>query len=624
MLNIELQCCGLFMLLILLRLFVQESGLRLSSRRLYLFALISSIACLTLDIVSIVGIYCEKHHLIPRILAVIICKLYVMSLAFQTYQGFLYAAGEFFAGNSHKKIRTGYLIWLIVGEAAIALLPIDFLIDGRVVYSFGMSTAATYAVTIVFIISTIVAAFRENNMTSRRRKRAILIWQFTWLLAALIQLLNPGLLLVGFATALGMMILYAELENPHEGIDRMTGLFTANALTDYVNDAFGHGVVFSSVHIHIEQNMRDPDPEKRKSFLIWLAYYLGGFKKIYAYRSKENELVLLSEKTSGFMRDYRRIADAITQECGSAFHVSFFLAPESNAFKDAQEYFRIFSYYDAEAENRGEIVINKESIDHFRDYARAKELVESALEENRVEVFYQPFYNTKTGSFTAAEALVRIRDEDGMLIPPGRFIPAAEENGLIIPLGVEIFRQVCDFLSTGKPQEMGIEVIEVNLSIAQFDDVDPTAFVTDVMERYKIDPRLINLEITETASAKAKKIILKNMQKLINLGVQFALDDFGTGRSNLDYFLEMPVDIIKFDYTFTQGYFKDEKAKTVIESTISMMHKMGMEIVSEGVETKDQFESMVALGVEYIQGFYFSKPLQEKDFISFLEGAKAT
>ena len=109
------------------------------------------------------------------------------------------------------------------------------------------------------------------------------------------------------------------------------------------------------------------------------------------------------------------------------------------------------------------------------------------------------------------------------------------------------------------------------------------------------------------------------MVKLIQAGVNFSLDDFGTGRSNLDYFVEMPVDIIKFDFSFTQKYFTSEKARFVMESVIELMHRMNLVIVSEGVETKEQFDAMCALGVEYIQGFYFSKPIPRDEFVEFLQ-----
>jgi EAL domain-containing protein (putative c-di-GMP-specific phosphodiesterase class I) len=204
-------------------------------------------------------------------------------------------------------------------------------------------------------------------------------------------------------------------------------------------------------------------------------------------------------------------------------------------------------------------------------------------------------------------------------VPPGEFIPVAEDNGLIVPLGIEIFRQVCQFLSTGAPQERGLEYIEVNLSVAQFDQESPADFVQRIMSGYNVDSRWINLEITETASSSAKQVLLKNMNKLIQKGVHFSLDDFGTGRSNLDYFVEMPVNIIKFDYSFIQGYFKSLKARYVVESMVELMRKMGLPVVAEGVETREQLETMRQLGVSYVQGFYFSRPVPKDDFLAFLD-----
>lgn len=236
-----------------------------------------------------------------------------------------------------------------------------------------------------------------------------------------------------------------------------------------------------------------------------------------------------------------------------------------------------------------------------------------------MEVFFQPMYNVDLQKFTTAEALVRIRDNYGKIVPPGKFIPVAEENGLIIPLGEEIFRQVCKLLASGEPTRLGIEYIEVNLSVAQFDQENLAEIFFEIADEYGVDSAVINLEITETASTSAKLVLLNNMKKFLAKGVRFSLDDFGTGRSNLDYFIEMPVDIIKFDYKFTQSYFTNPKTKEVMESVIGMFHRMGMKIVSEGVETKEQFDAMCKLGINYIQGFYFSKPLPKNEFLDFLK-----
>lgn len=128
----------------------------------------------------------------------------------------------------------------------------------------------------------------------------------------------------------------------------------------------------------------------------------------------------------------------------------------------------------------------------------------------------------------------------------------------------------------------------------------------------------INLEITETGSIKARNILLRNMQRLIEYGVCFSLDDFGNGESNLNYIVDMPVEIIKFDRDMTQAYFNKEKAKFVMSAARNMIQEMGLHIVSEGVETREQFEHLAKIGIDYIQGYYFSKPLPAEEFLAFV------
>jgi EAL domain-containing protein (putative c-di-GMP-specific phosphodiesterase class I) len=155
--------------------------------------------------------------------------------------------------------------------------------------------------------------------------------------------------------------------------------------------------------------------------------------------------------------------------------------------------------------------------------------------------------------------------------------------------------------------------------VAQFDYENPTSFVKKHIEEYNIDPSSINLEITETADTGLKHLLNLNIEKLRAIGVTFSLDDFGTGRSNLDYFVDMPAQNIKFDLKFTQGYFTNDRIKHVMEGMVNIVHNMDMKIVSEGVETKEQLDAMVSLGIDYIQGYYFSRPITSTEFMEFLK-----
>ena len=622
--NIELQSCGLAMLLVLLVSFLKEKRLDLSSRRLFFWALISCLVCIAMDILSILGIHWTVYGTFPAEAARLLCKLYVISLLLLCYQGFLYSAGEFFAARDHRGLRLASRVLFFAACAAVVFLPIRYRMAGRLVYSYGPAVSVAYVAALIFIFSTIAMAFQATDHTAVRRRRCILLWQGLWLLAAVIQLLNPELLLASFAASFGMMLIYAELENPYEGLDRMTGQFTANALTSYVMDLYRHDRRFSSMHIRVEYRNQNVDPETERTAMLRISGFLNQDRDAYVFRQSDDEFTVIYRSRERMEAAYARAAAGLDEAVSLPVKLWYTLIPDSGILRSPEEFLRFHHYNEKDAANRQDCVtVDEEAVERMREYLRVQDMITQALREERVEVFYQPIYHLGRQRFTAAEALVRIRARDGSLVSPTVFIPIAEENGLIIPLGIEIFRQVCAFLSTGRAQRLGLEYVEVNLSIAQFDSINPAQFVQSTMEQYHVRSDWINLEITETASISAKQAVLYNMDKLLKSGIRFSLDDFGTGRSNLDYFVEMPVDVIKFDYSFTQGYFKSVKARYVVESMVDLMHRMGLSIVAEGVETKEQLQVMQRLGVTYIQGFYFAHPLPEAEFLQFLETRNA-
>ena len=139
-----------------------------------------------------------------------------------------------------------------------------------------------------------------------------------------------------------------------------------------------------------------------------------------------------------------------------------------------------------------------------------------------------------------------------------------------------------------------------------------------IINEYGIDTKYINLEITETGSIESRQILLDNMSELRKSGISFSLDDFGTGNSNLNYIMDMPVDIVKFDKEMTKSYFKNEKSQYIMDAAMHMIKGLKLKIVAEGIETEYQFNTMNNLGIDYIQGYYFSKPIPEDEFIEFV------
>lgn len=193
---------------------------------------------------------------------------------------------------------------------------------------------------------------------------------------------------------------------------------------------------------------------------------------------------------------------------------------------------------------------------------------------------------------------------------------------MILRLGEIVFEKVCQFIRRYPLEQYGLHYIEVNLSVVQCSYEDLAQDYIRIMKKYEVSPNKINLEITESASTNAKKTLLGNMEELMEYGVKFSLDDFGTGQSNLNYIVEMPVNIVKFDRSMISAYFENGKAKYVMDAAMHMIRGMRLKIVSEGIETKEQYDTMKELGIHYIQGYYFSKPLAVEAFVEFIQNSR--
>ncbi|MBP5608271.1 MAG: EAL domain-containing protein [Lachnospiraceae bacterium] len=616
--NIELQCCALFIIFTIFVMFFREKKLDLMNRRLFLRAIHACFACLIFDILSIVMINMSVNDGFSPAITIITCKVYIMLLVMQGYFGYLYAATSMLPGKAvwAKTLKLIFHIIFVAGEGLVLILPLNYELDGRIVYTHGASAVMAYLLCAVYIISTIITTVAYRKVMPGRRLAAMFLWQGIWLLAAAIQFAVPQILLVGFASAFGMVILYIQLENPSEYIDGTTGLFTTNALSVYVFDRYKYGRRFSMFTAKIHYLTAFVEFDMEQDAVTRTARALIALGPEPAFRIDDDTFcVVYDDKDRMFemAKNIKKQKDAVKDLPAKG---TYLLIPDSMEMSGPDEFFRFLHTY---LENEQEITIaDKELIGRLREQNSIKELIDDALSNDRVEVFYQPFYNVKKSCFNVAEALVRIRKEDGEIVPPGVFIPVAEETGQIIRLGMRVFEKVCRFLSSQKAQEYGLEQIEINVSAAQFDYENPARFVIQYMEEYDIKPEWINLEITETAAARNREVMLLNMEKLIERGVTFSLDDFGTGRSNLEYFINMPVSNIKFDQSFTQGFFDNDKTRYVLSGMADIVHKMNMSVVSEGIETKEQVSVMKEMGVEYIQGYYYSKPVPEESFLEFL------
>lgn len=245
---------------------------------------------------------------------------------------------------------------------------------------------------------------------------------------------------------------------------------------------------------------------------------------------------------------------------------------------------------------------------------RIEDDMESALENNEFQLYLQPKYSTKGEKLSAAEALVRWIHPVLGFISPGKFIPIFENNGFILKLDdymlTAVAKQQAKWMNEGKT----LVPISVNVSRAHFTKDDLAEHICKIVDEYSVPHKYIELELTESAFFDDKAVLLNTVKKLKSYGFAVSMDDFGAGYSSLNSLKELPLDVIKLDAEFFRGIDDVNRANLIVSDTISLAKKLGMSIVAEGIETREQVDFLANQNCDLIQGFYFAKPLPINEF----------
>jgi EAL domain-containing protein (putative c-di-GMP-specific phosphodiesterase class I) len=241
-----------------------------------------------------------------------------------------------------------------------------------------------------------------------------------------------------------------------------------------------------------------------------------------------------------------------------------------------------------------------------------------AIERNEFENYYQAIVSLKTGRIYGFEALVRWQNPSRGLVPPAEFIPLAEETGLIVPLGQWVLETACRQISLWQSRfsEDPPLTVSVNLSAKHFLQSDLWVHCNTLLKDITISRNSLVLEITESTLMKDHDASIKLMQKIKDLDIRIAMDDFGTGYSSLSYLHQFPFDSLKIDQSFLSRVNEDDE---MVRTILALGHNLGLKVVAEGVETLEQVDMLRALGCDYGQGYYFSKPITAQEATMLLE-----
>ena len=536
------------------------------------------------------------------------------------------------------KLRTALCVIPLVGYVALLVAnyftPVVFEIgeDKSFIPHFGYYLG--YILFLMYMAVTYRFIKRYVRPIDKKRYHVLVAPIIMVLFGIIISIIFEKHHIVCFTISICILMLVLINRRVEDSIDMATGMHTYKVFAEDMNTNFKTGkqmdivllnIVNYKYALHIvgyDAMLRMMGPVSAEILRImrryhaqFMCYYNGDGK--FAIELSKKHFPFANEIADEIGRSIRQNIRLEIADSELEINTCLVNCPED--ISDVNSLFMLISDLDlAEANGR---VLSASSITDTKEFTMKKEMssiIDRALSNHYFSVFYQPIFDTAKKKFCSAEALLRLRDPKYGYISPELFIPIAEKSGAIHAIGSFVLEEVIKFIASPDFQGLGVDYIEINLSAMQCLRNDLADEIISLATKYDVDPSKVNLEITETASGYSQSKLYRNISTLCDHGFTFSLDDFGTGYSNLMRIASLPLNIVKLDRAFV---LMEESGghHIIIRNLIKMLKDMNLNVVVEGIETEEMVESFTQMGVDEIQGFYYSRPLTKSAYIRFLK-----
>ncbi|MCI7767495.1 MAG: EAL domain-containing protein [Oscillospiraceae bacterium] len=562
---------------------------------------------------------------------------YAVNIAYLfVYEGLaplsLFYVSEITRHGSRRSADRVIVVSALIAEAAMLFTtPFTRLViyfDDEMNYLHGRLFNVIPGIALFILIYEVVLFVRFRKRLKPVQSASMVVFTSLTFFATLIQLVFPDQIIGNYMVALSLLMFYISIENPADYIDSITGCANAEAFfisaESYLNrkKSFSaaafcpQGLEYITEYLGAKESGRvcaEIAQKLKRRLKRSEIFYLGSWE--FVLLSESAEPAELAEVLRDFFKEpvsLMGIEAAVTPYICTLKCPGF--VKNVKDIRDAIDY--TLKSMKGGKETLAEVT--PKAIEAKQRELKVLAAIRQAIKDDSFQMYYQPLYDVKSGKFTSAEALIRLIDPELGFISPDEFIPLAESNGLITDIGELSFRAVCRFLKSGKPQQYGLKYIEVNLSVLQCAQEKLGSQLIGIMEEFGIAPEQINFEITETAGLANYDMLLRNMNRLISWGVTFSMDDYGTGFSTANYLISLPMEIVKIDKSILWPAMESAEAFIILRHTVEMLRSLNKKIVVEGVETAEMVKLLSDIGCDFLQGYYYSKPVPADDFVMFL------
>ncbi len=567
------------------------------------------------------------------------------NLLLATYFPFIYSSiGMWHEFKRNKKVRAIWAAYVLINIVVLisnTFYPTVFYVDEELRYSRRPGISVFYITGALIIIYQVYTLYKYRSII-RKDKFVVMLLLYPIAIAGIIvQIFLLEHLVEMFIISITLLLFCLMIRRDEELLDPITG-------------ARQYGVA----HEHLKNILATETP------IYMILIKIVNYKNIRMYLGQQLLYDFLREQTNRFrsfskqdaleadifyfdeglyaivteLDDYESVSRCATR---IKDHYAEKLMVESFSImvdpricilacpKDIDNYNTLFTF----CTSFHMIMPETKEVMHYPDYVNNRDfkikshlddIIDRALKYRCFELHYQPIYSIIEKRFVAAEAFIRLRDDEYGMISPGMFIKAAEISGAIHAIGDFVLDDVCRFIARDDFDILGLSCIEVNMSTSQCIEMNLVEKIETLLAKYDVDPVKLNLEITESAVDFDPDVVDQNINRLNKMGINFSLDDYGTGYSNVRRVTTLPISIVKLDKTFVDGV-DDPQMWIMVQDTIKMLKEMGKKVLVEGVEEEKVVWKFTDLGAdyiqgcEYLQGYYFCRPLPENDFVDFMK-----
>lgn len=541
-------------------------------------------------------------------------------------------------GTSMGRSRLFYWMFFmpfIVSELLILtnkLTGLAFYMDSQNIYHRGPMMLLLYVFGGFYVEMGFYFFYRYKRAVPKRDSVAIGVVLVMATAGIVIQAVFPKLLLELFSEALACLAIMVLLEERRGQIDYVTGTLNRTAFTNanrrLIETGQSYGVVLiglSDIEVFSGMFSGGETEELQMNIASWLTSISSG-RDVFCFR--QTGFAIICSDASPHTAE--GVARAVVERFAGSWRVrgmslslaaavSVVRVPDDVATLSGLEELLSSDALKATATRQ---VSFGELTGQLHD-RRVEEALRRAVETGALRVWYQPIWSVEEHRTVAAEALLRVDDDELRALSPEEYIPIAEKTGLISEIGLFVFEEVCSLLSSERERLRSLSYIELNLSIYQFMYGDLVSRFEELRKKYDIAVDRINLEITESASTQGTPAIVEALERLRSLGYTLSLDDFGSGYSNLMQLISSKYKNVKMDKSLLWDAERNQSTAQLLDSMVRVIRSLGFNVVQEGVETEAQLSRSTGSGCNLIQGYLFSRPIPKQDFISYLSAEKS-